>query len=434
MTLVFAVLAALLSTTAITRAETFKFVADHTGEAVAELTLSSPDSDWAERGREAAVATLMLDGKNEQHVVLFAGERQFTYRVFLGSVLPGDHQLTIERNDRYSAPKSQLRVVSADFQVWPANDPYGQAVAHAPVLFARQNTIGQFSDVPLVTYCERLDGGVLQYTVIFSNEDGGTSTRALMARWGRTTDIEYIYRVQVDSEGRAVKATVQGRDHKELPFEGERLASHPLLIPVTDNNMVSGEATSAMRFQLAPALVTLESHSREQVMDDHSITYEVAAKELLRERKIRPFGVAAGEAISDPRNYLYLEYQVETIDARVSVSVRRRGDPVARSSSLGRIDYAIDREGWVRTTIELPPGTGAGDLTDVAFDCVVDPARERGEPMPHSGSCEITKVSKMFFLTPEYRPGPNLWTSPASARLRTGESAVFSGWTAPSAR
>jgi hypothetical protein len=428
------VLAVLLGTAAASRAETFKFTADHTGEAVAELTLSSPGSDWAEPGREAAVATVTLDGKQEQHVMLFAGERAFTYRVFLGSVLPGEHQLAIERDARHSAPKSQLRVLNAVFQVWPAGDPYADAVAHAPVLYARQNTIGRFSDVPLLTYCERLDGGVLQYTVVFSHEDGGTTTRALMARWGRTTDIEYIYRVQIGSGGQVLKATVQGRDHKELPFEGQRFGSHPILIPVTNNNMVSGEATSAVRYQLAPALVKLDGHSREQVMDDHSITYEVAAKELQREGLLRAYGVAAGESISDPRNYLYVEYRVATSDARVAVSVRRKADPIARSSSLGRIDYAIDREGWVRTTVELPPGSKAEDLAEVAFDCLVDPPRERGEPMPHSGSCEIASVSKMFLLTPEYRPGPNLWKGPASARLRTGESAVFSGWTTTSPR
>ena len=40
----------------------------------------------------------------------------------------------------------------------------------------------------------RVDGtGVLRYSVIFSNEDGGTATPALLARWGRTTDIEMAY-------------------------------------------------------------------------------------------------------------------------------------------------------------------------------------------------------------------------------------------------
>ncbi|HET8550740.1 MAG TPA: hypothetical protein VFL57_22185 [Bryobacteraceae bacterium] len=420
-------LTVLLSAAQWLHAERFEFSGTHGGEGVAELSLSSPGSDWSEAGREAAVATVVLDGKHEQHVMLFAGERPFTYRVFLGPVLPGDHELTIERNERYSAPRSGLTVHNARFQIWPAADPYAQVLAHAPVLFARQNTIGQFSDVPLLAWCQKLDGDVLQYTVIFSNEDGGTSTRALMARWGRTTDIEYVYRVQLSPDGRVVNATIQGRDHKDLPFEGQRFSSHPLLIPVTDNNMVSGEATSAIRYQLAPALVKLEGHSREQMMDDHPITYEVAAKELLREHKIRPFGVAAGESISDPRNYLYIEYAVATSDAAVSVTVRRKTDRTARNSSLGRIDYAIDREDWVRTAVELPPETSADDLWDVSFDCIVGAPR-RGEPLAHSGTCDILNVSKMFFLTRDYRPGPNLWKAPARARVRTGESAVFLGW------
>jgi len=81
------------------------------------------------------------------------------------------------------------------------------------VLFARANTVAKPSDIPLIVYCERLSEngvGFLQYTVIFSNEDGGTSTRALMARWGRTTDVEYVYRA---FPGRA---TIQAKDHKEV--------------------------------------------------------------------------------------------------------------------------------------------------------------------------------------------------------------------------
>ncbi len=56
-------------------------------------------------------------------------------------------------------------------------------IARAPVLFARENTVAYFSDVPLLVYAER-EGNFLTYTVIFSNEDGGTSTRALMDRGG----------------------------------------------------------------------------------------------------------------------------------------------------------------------------------------------------------------------------------------------------------
>lgn len=48
---------------------------------------------------------------------------------------------------------------------------------------------------------------VLEYSLVWSNEDGGTDTPALMARWGRSTDIEWIYRVEVDQAGNRVPGT-----------------------------------------------------------------------------------------------------------------------------------------------------------------------------------------------------------------------------------
>lgn len=65
------------------------------------------------------------------------------------------------------------------------SDPTYDVVANSLVLFARLNTIGKFSDLPLLAYATRdTDKGqrVLEYTIIFSNEDAGTSPRNLMAR------------------------------------------------------------------------------------------------------------------------------------------------------------------------------------------------------------------------------------------------------------
>ena len=89
------------------------------------------------------------------------------------------------------------------------------------MFYARANTIGKFTDIPLVLYCERLSENgdpFLQYTLIFSNEDGGTSTRALMARWGRTTDVEYVYRAFLNADGSLRRATIQVEGHKEKEF------------------------------------------------------------------------------------------------------------------------------------------------------------------------------------------------------------------------
>jgi hypothetical protein len=305
------------------------------------------------------------------------------------------------------------------FREYPTTDPDYQLIAHSPVLFARANTIGRFSDVPLLVYGERLrENGapVLQYTVIFSNEDGGTSTRALMARWGRTTDIEYIYRVWLNSDGLPVRAIIQGRDHQDVPYEGTRFGNHPLLLPVTNNNMVApGE--SAVRYQPAPVLVDLSSSSREQVMDDHPVTYQVMAMELVREGKLRPFGVVAGENVSDLRNYAFLEYRAKNTSSALAVSMdTKQGRSYA--SDLGRLDYAIGRDGWVRTTVELPPGTKWSGVESIRFDCKVAlPA--------HSGQCELQRVNKLFFLDEHWLPEKPVWSLSTPVSIPTGQSAIF---------
>jgi hypothetical protein len=284
------------------------------------------------------------------------------------------------------------------------------------------NTVGKFSDIPLVLYCERLKdtgGDALQYTVIFSNEDGGTSTRTLMARWGRTTDIEYVYR-RSTATGRAI---VQGPNHKEVEFSGELDGSHPLLMPVTNNNMIGEAKDSPLRFRLAPVLVDLSKSSRENVMDSNPFTYVVMGKELAREGKLRPFGVAAGEKISDPRNYLFVDYAATLTDATLTVTVRT-ADGKQYSSDLGRNDIAIGRSGHVRTTVELPPGTTRSQIAGISFDCrVAPPAND--DTVAHSGQCALGEVSKVFQLRSDYTPLNRFWWMTQPVTLATGTGIAF---------
>jgi hypothetical protein len=387
-------------------AQSFQFTKLREGETIAEITMASPGSDWGVAGREAAVAALSVDKKSPHHVVAWSGEKPVTYSVFLGRLAAGDHTLTITRDAKLSAAGSQLKVSQVQFRDAMPRDP----VNYAPILFARPDTIGTFSDVPLLAYCEQLPGEVLQFTVIFSNEDGGTSTRALMARWGRTTDIEYIYRVRL-KDG---LATMQAKDHKDVEFTGRREGNHPLLIPSTRNNMVSGEGESAMRFQLAPIVADLTRSAREQVMDSVPLTYRVAAAELEREGKLRPFGAVDSQKISDPRNYLYLEARIVNQHSALATVVRIQGEDFWRTSHLGRVDYAIERDGWVRTTVELPPGA---KIAEIGFECLV--ADEKPQRAV-SGTCRVERVSKAFFLDRDYQPQPSIWSLAQPVEIPTG--------------
>ena len=67
-------------------------------------------------GREAAVASVRVDGAAEQHVMTWAGAGQHTYRIFLGRLEPGKHELTVERNSQHSAAGAELQVAAARFR------------------------------------------------------------------------------------------------------------------------------------------------------------------------------------------------------------------------------------------------------------------------------------------------------------------------------
>ncbi|MCX6589244.1 MAG: response regulator [Acidobacteria bacterium] len=363
-------------------------------EVLAEIT--APVADWQTQPK---IADLLVNGEARLQLPLVAPRQT----VFLGRLPAGRHEVTL---------------ANATVRLTSTTDPVH---LHAPVLFERKNAIGRFTDVPLLTYAEWLNENgqrVLQYSVIFSNEDGGTSTRFLMARWGRTTDIEFVYKVYFRPDGSKEKAIIQGRGHRDMVFTGPFANDHPLLMPVTDNNMVAGEGPSAVRYQPAATLVDLRAASRESVMDQAPFTWQAMTKELLREGKLRDYGVERGEDISDPRHYLYLEFSVRNRLSRVAAMVQLRNEAKWRLSHFGVPGAAIERDGWVRTTIELPPGTRAADVTGLGLECLA------GERARQLGQCEILSLGKAFFLGADMLPAEPFFRSGAHAPipLRVGEA------------
>lgn len=400
------------------QAASYPFTLDRSGEAVANLVMSCPGADWSKAGHEAAMADVRVDNGAPFQVMLYGGDAPRKYSVFLGHLEAGKHEITVEQNRTYSAPQTSVKIVN----VYVSGGLEFDWIQRAPILYARKNTIGKFTDVPVLVYAERLQEGgkqFLQYTVIFTNEDGGTSTRALMARWGRTTDIEYVYRLDI-ATGRAI---IQGRGHKDIEYGGKLEGAHPLLIPVTDNNMVADEVPSEVRYQIAPILVDLSTHSRELVMDEDPLTYALMSMELEREGKLRQFGVVDGQKISDVRNYLYIEAKIAVVNSGLVTLVRRKDEAMWRSSALGRMDYAVDRDGWIRTTVELPPGTRPDQLGEIGFGCQLVPDADKR--MPVTGSCRVDAVSKVFFLQKDYRPGPSLWSHNDRVEISAGEIKTF---------
>lgn len=408
------------------------------GEAVATITAGCERCDWGIAGQEAVVARITVDGAYSQHLILARGEAPAAYRIMLGTLSKGDHRLSIERDAGRSAAKAgAMAIRSVTVEAHAAGTPEHEWLSHAPFVHARPGTVERFSDVPLMMWVERAPAPAqgYRYSVIFTHEDGGTPTDRLMATWGRTTDVEFVYGTE-RVPGSPVREEIQAKDHEILAFRGPRFGTHPLLWVSTENNMVADHGPEAIRFAPAPDLVSLDNVSREVVMDRNPWTYAVMAAELRKEQRIDPAGQPGSARVPDPRRFAYIEACGEldrataAFDVGVSTSA---GSTEWYATDRGDARFRIARSGCFRAAVPLPEGVTADRLAGVRLRAYTRPRRD-GEPVMPAGTGRVTlqRLNGVFMLDEAYRPGtPRLvWTGAIEAR---GESAAVPVPAPPSA-
>ena len=384
-------------------------------EVVATLRAGCAGCSWGVEGRAAAALPISVDGHYSQHLTVARGEQPADYRVSLGSIDPGHHSLTIERDPNLSA--SQIGSVSVSladiaetFEKSPAPRQIETreftALSRAPILYARANTVGRFTDLPILMWYEvapTARGRQFRYSVIFTNEDGGTPTDRLMATWGRTTDIEFVYGVELDDNNAVIGEEYQARGHEVPKFAGRHEGRHPLLWVATDNNMVSDEGTTAVRYRLVPEFFDLTKKSREVVMDAHPWTYTLAAAELAREGKIAEDAAPGSGRIPDQRRFVFVEACTELADAALVLSIRARdanGVENWYDSDRGIPEFRIIRTGCFRAGVLLAPRAGPPEA--IRFRALSRPSKS-GDGAP---GVAVTRINKIFTLAPGYTPGP----------------------------
>jgi hypothetical protein len=394
------------------------FKASAAGEGVAVIHASCDPCDWGTEGREAAAVRVLVDGKYSQHLLLVRGPEDADYHVTLGRIEAGEHRLRIEADSATSAKQAGAASISrVDIVViTPAGDDY-VAQSMAPMLFARPNTVGRFTDLPVFMWYEVLpvpQGRQFRYSVIFTNEDGGTATDRLMATWGRTTDVEFVYGVTLDREGKIAAEEFQGPRHEVPPFRGRHDGAHPLLWVSTDNNMVSESGPTEIRYAPAPQRFDLTNASREIVMDAHPWIYTVAAKEMAREKKLVDDAPAGSGHVPDLKRFVHVEACTELQHATVAFSVHATdGSGTARwfDSDRGLPEFRIARSGCFRGAVPLPPGSGEPDA--VRLKAYPAPAPRDGEPPgKEAPSVTLTRVNGVFTVDDNYQPRPSTfkWT------------------------
>jgi hypothetical protein len=401
-----------------------RFRLEEPSEVVATLTAGCEGCDWGAPGREAAALELSVDGKYSQHLLLHRGEAPAEYRVSLGGLDAGPHRLEVRRDRHASARRTgKVTLERIRFAFSPEDARDYAMLAHAPILHARPDTLDRFSDVPLLLWCEREiipAGSRLRYSVVFSNEDGGTAPDGLMATWGRVTDIEYVYSVDLDEAGKVVAEQFQGKDHKRLPFRGSHEGRHPLEWVVTDNNMVSDRGESPRRYAPAPERFELADASREAVMDAHPWTYRVSAQEARREGRVAEDARPGRGKILDPRRFVTLEACGEVDDAALSFALGAAppgGETRWYESDGGLPKFRVARSGCFRSAVAVPPAE-AGRLVALRLRAFTRLPEEGEAPLPPgTGRATITRINKLFRLGEDDEPAENVFAWAGEAAL-----------------
>lgn len=410
------------------------------GEVVLDLKAASPEASWDTVGRESAVVSLFVDDSYATDLVIpasFPIERSLA----LGSLRSGEHTLrALFAADRSPAGTKTAQLTELNFRTVTPADPGFAAAQYAPVVYGRSGETetpgisGPFqnavTDTPLLAFhtegvSPTSGNRVFTYSIVWSNEDGGTPTPALFAQWGRSTDIEWVYQVEVDSAGQIVPGTavVQGQEHSTVPFTGEYEGTHPVIQICALNNSVCGRTDGQMRFTLsAEDSLDPATEARERVMDRHPWTYWVMAQEIIREGKTTEVPSDPTTYAGDPRSYLYLVVRKSTVGQEnsdqawvgLSIGVKLAGNPTIYRSDLGIPALSLQRDLPAATAIALPPGTVAEDIEQIRAIRVVGAGRDT------QAKVQVESIEQGFFLDAEFMPQQSFLFAPVQATLTAG--------------
>jgi len=426
-----------------------QFVVGSATEVRLAFRASAPGSDWGRARHEAAVLAIEVDGRMVGDVVAAAGARPTVYRVALGHLRRGSHIVSVWLDRAISSPGVR-RARAGKLRIGLA-DPSDRVAQYAPVLYGRDlpEVPGRFennhTDAPLLAYHTSAKDSAgrttIEYSVVWSNEDAGTDASALMARWGRTTDIEWVYRVTLDRRGRKLSDAYQGPNHATLPFTGARKHHHPLLRTATGNNNVvpvsRAAAASPYRFPLDAARSLPAGRAREAMMDADPWTYAVMAKEMAREGRLESPASPDTPALSDQRDYLFAEVDKTTSYPStpalgswtgVALQAQLRGSDRWYASNHEAPDWSIQRDDPAATTIELPPGTTVDQLA--AVRAVAVPV---GNPPPPDYRITVSRLRRGFMLSKRYLPGDAIldWSGTVTLSPAAPQAVL---WRAPAPR
>ncbi|MCW2972047.1 MAG: hypothetical protein JWN72_320 [Thermoleophilia bacterium] len=350
------------------------------GTTTLEFDADAPGCDWAVQERAAAIVAVYVDGRYHSSVIV-QHERTGAYGVTLGPLAPGLHDVELRAATDLVDPAVALPTVGA-LRAKQLTGEQAQIDAHAPVVELYNTNPGSLRSasangvpvlmLPAVT--RHADGSkTIEYRVLFTHEEGGTTDPDLLAHHGRAVDSEYCYRVTLDRDGTVTDERYQSAVHKWKRFTGTRENGRPVLRVCTPNHMFSERAhVNAGDLRERWSLATTPAISAEQseytTMLANPWTWQLMAKELRRGGNIASDDAHRGvREIADPTRYVYLEQLPQAVrDAAVAAGhigltlTDGRHVEVAAPAGMGKGYFA-------RTAIELPKGVRSGDVRSITL-------------------------------------------------------------------
>ena len=378
---------------------------DHDAPVRLDLVASGMDTNWSKKDAESAVLSVFVDGKYDQDVVLWGGERATRYALLLGKMNVGDHALTFQYAKDKSTPGAHgirlINVSTANISYSASDNLVRWANQYAPILIGRDGLTNNHDDTPLALFYEHsTDAGkvtTIQYGYVFSNEDGGDASQPArqQARWGRLTDIQHVFTTRIDVQGKLISEEYEAAGHIICPFKGEHDSDHPLIVTCTDNNLVSDHGDGPLRFKMPADYELRACEPMGELMRKNPAWFQTMEQELIREDKI-DFDLNGSlingtklfqeHKMGDPKDYLYVQYYAVNAETSPLAAKVRLRSGAELTSDFGIDTVALNNDGWNQTAVLLPRSTTVEQISDLTFVA-------RG-----SGKGAITKFGHLFML------------------------------------
>ncbi|WP_052723747.1 hypothetical protein [Paenibacillus wulumuqiensis] len=316
---------------------TFHFDLTESRDVVLNLTAVS-DSHWQRENRESTALRIYVNGEYNQDLILFYGDRAFMYQRLLGQLEAGTYEVTLHYALELSRPLAGD--ITIQHIAIGGVDPRMPVYRYTPVVYGRQLQHpyeSTFTDTPLVLMYwmkEEADRTIIEYHMVFSHEDEGTPSGLLMSKWGRTTDIEWMYRVELDPEGNLLRHSYQGPHHIETEFKGEYgCGGHPVLQAATANGNFTDTPVSDYCYMLPPLYRwDPESEPREQVMLVYPFTHQVSNWEMNRQYTLEQPARTDSWQLADQRGYLFISSTKYAVEHSTNAEPNQLDERVHRSS------------------------------------------------------------------------------------------------------